>query len=92
MSTDEKMVKALEALQEGQKDLRAGLDSIKDVQQKQGEQLEKQGKQIDALQADVKILNGKVDTVVRGGRCLKKPSDTVGEPKDIGLYCPKKKF
>ena len=63
MNTDEKIVQALEELQEGQKALQADVTSIKDVQRKQGGQLEKQGKQIEALQADVKGLSGKVDTV-----------------------------
>ena|SRR5947209_277864 len=63
MSTDEKILQTLEDLQAGQKALQADVSSIKDVQQKQGEQLEKQGKQIEALQTDVKTLSGKVDTV-----------------------------
>ena len=70
MTTDEKIVQVLEALQEGQKELRADVASIKDVQQKQGKHIEglidvqqKQGKQLEALQADVKTLHGKVDTV-----------------------------
>jgi peptidoglycan hydrolase CwlO-like protein len=75
--TDEKIVKALEnlqadvtalrtgqqALEAGQKTLQAGqqalqidVSALKDVQQKQGKHLE-------ALQADVKGLHGKVDTV-----------------------------
>jgi hypothetical protein len=29
---------------------------------------------------------------VRELRCRKKGKDTVGEPKDFDLYCPKKKF
>ena len=63
MTTDEKIVQALEALQEGQKALQADvqkhgthIEGLIDVQQKQGKQLE-------ALQADVKTLHGKVDTV-----------------------------
>jgi hypothetical protein len=70
MTTDEKIVQVLEALQEGQKALRSDVASIKDVQQKQGEHIEglidvqqKQGKQLETLQADVKTLHGKVDTV-----------------------------
>src|SRR5713101_7426778 len=70
MSTDEKIVQVLEALQEGQKALQADVDYIKNVKQKQGKHIEglidvqqKQGKQLEALQADVKTLNGKVDTV-----------------------------
>jgi chromosome segregation ATPase len=63
MNTDEKIVQALEALQEGQKALQADV-------QKQGTQIEglidvqqKQGKQLEALQADVKTLHSKIDTV-----------------------------
>ena len=70
MNTDGKILKVLEDLQAGQKALQADVASIKDVQQKQGEQLEKQGKQIEALQADVKglktdvkSLDAKVDAV-----------------------------
>src|SRR2546427_7027847 len=58
MNTDEKIVQALEALQEGQKALQADV-------QKQGTHIEglidvqqKQGKQLGALQADVKTLHG----------------------------------
>ena len=63
MTTDEKIVQVLEALQEGQKELRADVASIKDGQQNQGKHLEQQGTQLLALQADVKTLHGKVDTV-----------------------------
>ncbi len=56
MTTDEKIVQALEALQEGQKALQADvqkqgthIEGLIDVQQKQGKQLE-------ALQADVKTV------------------------------------
>jgi len=40
MSTDEKIVQVLEALQEGQKALQADVASIKNVQQKQGKHIE----------------------------------------------------
>src|SRR6266566_1638472 len=63
MITDEKIVQVLEALQEGQKALQAEvqqqgkhMEGVIDVQQQQGKQLE-------ALQADVTTLNGKVDTI-----------------------------
>ena len=63
MNTEEKIVQALEALQEGQKALQADvqkqgthIQGLIDVQQKQGKQLE-------ALQTDVKTLPGKGDTV-----------------------------
>lgn len=63
MNTDEKILKALGDLQVGQKALQADV-------QKQGKQIEglievqqKQGTHLEALQADVKGLHGKVDTV-----------------------------
>jgi predicted nuclease with TOPRIM domain len=56
MNNDEKILKALEELQSGQKALQTDVSAIKDVQQKQGTQLA-------ALQTEVKGLHGKVDTV-----------------------------
>src|SRR5947209_8159240 len=63
MNTDEKILKTLGDLQAGQKALQADV-------QKQGKQIEglievqqKQGTQLVILQADVKGLHGKVDTV-----------------------------
>jgi multidrug resistance efflux pump len=55
-NTDEKILKTLTALQ-------ADVTAIKDVQQKQGAQLETLEAGQKALQADVKGLHGKVDTV-----------------------------
>ena len=55
MNTDDKILKTLEALQEGQKALQADVASIKDVQQQQG-------KDIAALKSEQgqqgKLLNG----------------------------------
>ena len=73
MNNDDKMVKMLEELQAGQKAIKAdvaglktdvgGLKSdvgtVKDVQQKQGQQLE-------AIEAGVKTLNSKVDRLEDG--------------------------
>jgi Fic family protein len=60
MSSDEKILKALEGLQ-------TDVTAIKDVQQKQGEQLEQQGKDIAALkngqEQQGKLLNGITATV-----------------------------
>jgi hypothetical protein len=60
MSSDEKILKALEVLQ-------TDVTAIKDVQQKQGEQLEQQGKDIAALKSGQeqqrKLLNGITATV-----------------------------
>jgi peptidoglycan hydrolase CwlO-like protein len=53
---DEKILKALENLQTYVTALQADVTTIKNVQQKQGAQLV-------TLQADVKSLHGKVDTV-----------------------------
>jgi predicted nucleic acid-binding Zn-ribbon protein len=55
-NTDEKIPKALG-------DLQADVTDIKDVQQKQGKRLEALEAGQVVLQADVKGLNGKVDTV-----------------------------
>jgi len=77
MTTDEKIVQALEALQEGQKALQSevktltsNVATIKDVQQKQGKDIAalktgqaQQGAQLLLLQGGVKTLHGKVDTV-----------------------------
>jgi hypothetical protein len=56
MNSDERILKALEDLQAGQKTLQTDVASIKDIQQKQGERLE-------ALEAGQKELHGKVDNV-----------------------------
>ncbi len=70
MTTDEKIVQVLEALQEGQKELRADVASIKDVQQKQGKHIEglidvqqKQGKQLETLHTKADTLELKVETI-----------------------------
>jgi hypothetical protein len=56
MTTDEKILKAIEELQ-------ADVTTIKDVQQKQGKRLEALEAGQKTLEADVKGLHGKVDTV-----------------------------
>jgi septal ring factor EnvC (AmiA/AmiB activator) len=70
MNSDERILKALEDLQVGQKSLQTDAVSIKDVQQEQGKQLAEQGKQLteqgtqlETLQTDLKGLHRKVDTV-----------------------------
>jgi hypothetical protein len=70
MTTDEKIIQVLEALQEGQKELRADVASIKDVQQKQGKHIEglidvqqKQGKQLETLHTKADTLELKVETI-----------------------------
>src|SRR5207244_7284549 len=63
MNADEKILKALEDLQSGQKALQADVSTMKDVQQKQGKRLEVLEAGQVVLQADVKGLNGNVDTV-----------------------------
>jgi peptidoglycan hydrolase CwlO-like protein len=63
MNADEKILKALEDLQAGQKALQVDVSTIKDVQQNQDKRLEALETGQQALQADVKGLHGKVDTV-----------------------------
>ena len=66
MNTDEKILKALEDLQAGQKALQADVASVKDIQQKQGDVQQKQGKQLETIEADVKTLHSKVDRLEDG--------------------------
>ena len=56
MSTDDKLVKILEEIQAGQKVLQADMASVKDVQQKQG-------KQIDMLVDTASHMNTALKTV-----------------------------
>jgi hypothetical protein len=63
MNTDEKILKALEDLQDGQKALQADVTTIKDVQRKQDKRLETLEAGQVMLQADVKGLTRKIDSV-----------------------------
>jgi hypothetical protein len=63
MNANERILKALEDLQVGQKALQADVATIKDTQQKQGERLDTLESGQKALQADVKELHRKVDNV-----------------------------
>jgi hypothetical protein len=65
MTTDEKIVQVLEALQEGQK-------ALQDVQQKQGEHLE-------AIQADVTVLRAGQKTLEAGQQALELKVETIHE-------------
>ncbi|HZM22991.1 MAG TPA: hypothetical protein VFC02_14680 [Anaerolineales bacterium] len=56
MNSDERILKALEDLKDGQKTLQADVNSIKDIQQKHGERLE-------SVESGQKELNAKVDNV-----------------------------
>jgi hypothetical protein len=90
MNNDDKMVKMLEELQAGQKAIKAdvaglktdvgGLKSdvgtVKDVQQKQGKQLE-------AIEAGVKTLNSKVDRLEDGQGHIHTALKIVASKQDV---------
>ena len=68
MSNEEKILKALEALQQGQEQLTQDVTAIKTMQQEQGNMLQEQGKKIDMLldaanrtQTAIETLDEKID-------------------------------
>ena len=64
MSTDEKILKALEDLQAGQKALQTDVASIKDVQQKQGKQIDMLVDTAGHINTTLKIVATKQDVEV----------------------------